>query len=153
MPPHLVVKTKKIANRMRSTHNPSGLQFFFDNRTGWRQVYNLHIRWHPPFQCIWLTIYEPDVWLSGSQISKKWELNGFVRVPYQKLKKSTKIKNLTSPSFLVADKHYTMVEKSSLPFNHLQNIQKWHYRSRISEKMGRLLHWFDGVGGKEERWS
>ena len=54
-------------------------------------------------------------------------------VPYQKLQKFTKIKNLTSPSFLAMDKHWTMVEKSSLPFNHPQNLQKWHCRRCIWE--------------------
>jgi len=38
------------------------------------------------------------------------------------------------PKFLVADKHYTIVGKSSLSFNHSENLQKQHYRRRIEEK-------------------
>jgi len=111
----------------------------FDNRTGEASGLQLTHRMTPPQKCIRLTFYKSDVWLSGSQISKKWQPDGFVRVPYQNLQKSIKIKNLTFLSFLATDKHCTMVENLSLSFNHPQNLQKWHYRRCIWEKTQRLL--------------
>jgi len=53
----------------------------YNNGMGWRPVHNL-----PPIQSIRLTIYEPDVRLSGSQISEKWELDGLIWVPTRNFK-------------------------------------------------------------------
>jgi len=61
----------KFTNRMRSTYHPSGLQFFYLMITGQGGVrFTTYKPDGTPIQSIRLTIYEPDVRLSGSQISK-----------------------------------------------------------------------------------
>jgi len=47
--PHKSHPVHKFANRMRSTHCPSGLQttFSLDNRTGWCSVHTLQTGCHP----------------------------------------------------------------------------------------------------------
>ena len=68
------------------------------------------------------------------RIKKNENQMGFIQVPYDKFKTYTKTKNLTSPSFFATDKHFTIVGKSVLPFNHTSNIQKWYFERGIWEK-------------------
>ena len=80
----------KFTNRMRSPTTHSVCNFFSlwqpNGMTSGSQLTN---RMAPLIQSIRLTIYEPDIRLSGSQTSKnenkKWEPDGLIRVPYQKL--------------------------------------------------------------------
>ena len=61
----------KFTNWMRSTHHPSDLQFFYLMTTGRGGVrFTTYKPDGTPIQSIRLTIYELDVGLSGSQISK-----------------------------------------------------------------------------------
>jgi len=76
----------KFTNRMRSTHHPSGLQFFYLMTTRWGGVQ--------------FTTYKPDdtphpvhpvnnLWTGRQAVRfsnfKKWESDGLIRVHYQKL--------------------------------------------------------------------
>ena len=92
----------KFANRMRSTHHAFGLQFLHLITTERGGVHNLQTGWHlPPVHLVnnlWTGLQ--DVRFSNF---KKWEPDGLIRMPYQKLQKFTKIKNFISPSLLIAD--------------------------------------------------
>ena len=94
-------------NRLRSTHHSFGLQFFTLSQSNevasGSQLTN---RMTPP------PIHPVNNLWTGRQAVrflnfKKWEPDGLIWVPYQKLQKSTKIKNFTSSLLLITDKHCT----------------------------------------------
>jgi len=76
----------KFTNRMRSTHHPSGLQLFYLMTTGQSGVrfttYKLDDTPHPVHPV-------NNLWTGGQAVRflnfKKWEPDGLIRVPYQKL--------------------------------------------------------------------
>jgi len=113
--------------------------FPLTNGRGRRPVYNLHIGWHPPKVHTVNILWTERLAIRFSNFKKM--TTGWLRPGALNLQKSIKIKNLTSSSFFVVDKHCTMVEKFFLPFNHPQNLQKRHYKSCIWEKTQRLVHY------------
>jgi len=67
----------------------------------------------------------------------------------RKFEKSTKCKNLTSLAFLSFNKHSTLVGMTFLQLNHNSNVEKWHRKRSIAEKMkGRSFA--DGGAGKRD---
>ena len=101
-----------------------------------------------PLHCIRLTFYEPDVWLSGYQNSKKCEPYGFIRVPTKNLKNPPKSKIL--PPCRSLSSINTAQWSKSLPYSSITlKTFKNGTLEDVFQKNGRLLHcsrltWVDG---------
>ena len=107
----------KFTNRMRSTHHPSGLQFFYLMTIGWDGVrFTTYKPDDTPIQSIRLTIYEPDVKLFGSQILKnrtEWSHSGVLPKISKLLNKKKGIWVISS-KIIVELKFYMRVQEESV---------------------------------------